>query len=220
MKKRVGWFLIVLGVLFVFNAVFGRYLVLPGFLAYQEARVSAPMAPPDIWKVVRYMVWAFSYKTGLLSILIGASLRAGVEGGRFWLFAAGGLLYLALAYAPAPGLYTPLFGIGGGLITGFMGYIIWQWATARPQMDVPCRSVSDYRMIGYFFLVMAAYNLCPLCGVSAFALTPEKMIRYGRQDMAVTFASHVLIEMVLGWFFLFLSHRKERSLQADQNRPA
>ena len=208
--KKTGTILICLGALFTLNALVGRYLVLPGFLNYLEAKSQAVQLAPTLWGVTRYMIWAFSFKLGVFFLIIGASLLAGLNRKRFWLFVAGGILYVALAYVLMPTLYAPLFGLGGWLITLFMVYIIWHWARTRPGQSESLQLVSDLRMIGYFFLVMATYNLCPLCGVSAFALTPAKMIQYGRESMAVTLASHILIELVLGWFFLFLSHYKQR----------
>jgi hypothetical protein len=55
---------------------------------------------------------------------------------------------------------------------------------------------------------MASYTLCPLLGVKAFALAPEKMIQYGLQSEAASFAFHLLIGLVLGWVFIALSLRK------------
>jgi len=53
---------------------------------------------------------------------------------------------------------------------------------------------------------MASYNLCPLLGIKTFCLYPEKMIRFGLQDQAASFATHILIELSLGWFFIFISY--------------
>jgi len=64
-------------------------------------------------------------------------------------------------------------------------------------------------MAGYFFFAMATYTLCPLLGVKAFALTPEKMIEYRLQQEAASFAFHILIELVLGWLLTSLSFRKK-----------
>ncbi|MFC1533182.1 hypothetical protein ACFL7M_07450 [Thermodesulfobacteriota bacterium] len=211
-KKRIAIIVISIGALFILNAILGRYIVLPGFLSYLEAKDTAAPLTPSVWGVVRYMIWAFSYKLGIFLLIIGASLYAGMSPKRFWLFIICGFLYVSLAYAPIPGPYSLLFGIGGVIITLSLLYIVWHWAGTRQNQQKPLRLISDFRMAGYFFLVMASYNLCPLTGISAFALTPEKMIRYGRESMAITLASHILIELVLGWFFLFLSHFKERSL--------
>jgi hypothetical protein len=81
------------------------------------------------------------------------------------------------------------------------------WAKERKNVEDSAKTAADLRLIGYFFFAMATYNLCPLMGVKAFALYPERMIAYGVQAEAATYSSHVLSELVLGWLFLFLSHR-------------
>lgn len=74
-------------------------------------------------------------------------------------------------------------------------------------------------MAGYFFFGMATYTLCPLRGVKTFALSPEKMIQFGLQGEAASFAFHLLIELLLGWVFISLSmHRANESLVTSPER--
>ena len=80
----------------------------------------------------------------------------------------------------------------------------------RSSLHFPQQTASDYRMAGYFFFGMATYTLCPLLGVKTFALSPEKMIEYGLQGEAASFAFHLLIELLLGWIFIALSFRQEK----------
>jgi len=127
---------------------------------------------------------------------------------RLWLLVMGGLLYILLAYMPLPGPYSLFFGIGGGLITLLFMLILFQWAKDRNRLDEHGKTASDYRMIGYFFFAMATYNLCPLLGVRTFGLMPEKMIQYGLQSDAASFATHIMIELLLGWGFIFLGYWK------------
>jgi hypothetical protein len=89
-----------------------------------------------------------------------------------------------------------------------MIFIFLRWANGRAQLPEFQKTASDYRMVAYFFFGMATYTLCPLMGVKAFALYPEKMIGYGVQTEAGSFVFHLLIELVLGWVFLALSYRK------------
>lgn len=73
------------------------------------------------------------------------------------------------------------------------------------------QEISDLRMAGFFFFAMATYTLCPLLGVKAFALSPEKMIRFGLQTEATSFAFHLLIELALGWILVGLSYNQRMS---------
>lgn len=200
-----------IGILFLLNAVFGRYLVLPGFLSSLEAgRGTIETASQTIpfWKIIRYLVWAYSFKIGIFFIGIGALLKVSLPTVRFWLLVGGGIFYLLLAYVPLPGPYSHFFGIGGGLITVLLVFIFIRWAEERNRLKDLEKTAADNRLIAYFFFAMATYNLCPLLGVKTFGLYPERMIRYGLQAEASAFASRIMIELVLGWVFIFLSYRK------------
>ena len=211
MKKR-GWvILLCVGVVFLFNAVFGRYMVVPGYLSSLESGAgnleTAAQSIP-VWKIIRYLVWAYSFKLGIFFVAVSALVRTSIPKTRFWLLVGGGILYLLLAYMPLPGPYSPFFGIGGGLITLLLVLIFIRWAKESKHLKDPEKTAANYRLTAYFFFAMATYNLCPLMGIKTFGLYPEKMIRYGVQAEAASFASHIMVELVLGWIFIFLSYRK------------
>ncbi len=206
MHKKTGKILIVIGLLFFINAIFGRYLVLPGYLLVLEK--GKDIITPSVWGIVRFVLWGYSFKLGAFLILCGAFLHSSMSMRRFGLLAAVGFVYLLTAFAPIPGPYSLFFGIGGGIITALFVMIIYWWIAGRRKEDGVIFKIEDYRIIGYFFFAMATYNLCALTGVSAFALYPEKMIRYSLQTRAASYAGHVMIELVLGWFFTFVSYYK------------
>jgi hypothetical protein len=159
---------------------------------------------------IAYIIWVFSFKLGMLLVLIGGALKTGMESQRFWVFIIGGILYLILCYVPI-GYYPLFFGIQGTIILLLFLFIIWYWMKRRPRLERSARTASDLRIIGYYFLVVATWNLCGIFGVAAYALKPEIMMKQGLQSNAVTLASHVMIELLLGWFFIFLSMVKENS---------
>ena len=51
--------------------------------------------------------------------------------------------------------------------------------------------------------------LCGIFGIVTYALQPQTMLARGLQPAAVMLTSHVMAELVLGWFFLFLASRME-----------
>jgi hypothetical protein len=215
----VGW--IGIGIIFLLNAILGRYLVLPGYLSSLEAgrsTVETAGQTIPIWKIIRYLVWAYSFKLGIFFVGIGVLLRTSIPATRFWLMVSGGIAYLLLAYIPIPGPYSLFFGIGGSLITVLLVLILMRWADERDHLEESEKTYAEYRLIGYFFFAMATYNLCPLLGVKAFGLYPEKMIRFGLQAEAASFASRIMIELVLGWLFIFLSHRKRTKVSNESVR--
>jgi hypothetical protein len=213
LKKRIWLILLGIGIVFLLNAIFGRYLVLPGYLSGLEtgrSSVEAAGQAIPLWKIIRYIVWAYSFKLGIFFFVTGILLRTSITTARFRLLVGGGILYLLLAYVPLPGPYSLFFGIGGGLITVLLVLIFIKWSEERDFLKDPEKTSADYRLVAYFFFAMATYNLCPLMGVKTFGLYPEKMVRYGLQTEASSFASHIMIELVLGWFFIFLSYQKAR----------
>jgi len=210
-NKLASTIFIIFGALFLLNAIFGRYLVLTGYLAGLESgggTLAGASQVASTWKVIRYLLWAYSFKLGIYFIILGAIFRTEMSSSRKWMIGIGGFVYIAFAYIPLPSPTSIVFGIAGGLMTLLMIFIFLRWASERNKLDEPERTASDYRMAGYFFFGMAAYTLCPLLGVKAFALSPEKMIQYGLQAEAVSFAFHLLIELVLGWILVALSFRK------------
>jgi len=212
-NKKASIILIGLGVLFLLNAIFGRYLVLPGYLAGLETgggtlEGASQVASP--WKIARYLLWAYSFKLGIYFIILGAIFRTDMSSARKWIVSVCGFVYIGFAYMPLPEPTSIVFGVAGGIMTLLMIYIFLRWANGRGQLEEYQKTASDYRIAGYFFFGMATYILCPLLGVKAFALSPEKMIKYGLQAEATSFAFHLLIELVLGWIFIALSFRNEK----------
>ena len=211
MNKKLSTILIGLGFLFLLNAIFGRYMVLPGYLASLEqgqSTLGSVGQTVSAWKIFRYLLWAYSFKLGIYLIILGTTLRTKMPSTRKWMIAIGGFVYIAFAYIPLPNPTSLIFGIAGGIMTLLMIFIFLQWANQRDHLQGDQQTASDYRMAGYFFFAMATYTLCPLMGVKAFALAPEKMIQYGLQAEATSFAFHALIELVLGWMFTALSFRQ------------
>jgi hypothetical protein len=212
LNKRAWVIWIGIGVVFLLNAVLGRYVVLPGYLSSLEAgrgTVAAAGQAVPLWKIIRYVLWAYSFKLGVFFVGVGVLLRVSIPARSFWAMLIGGILYLVLAYIPVPGPYPPFFGIGGSLITLLPVLVFVCWTREYGLLADSAKATARYRLIGYFFFAMATYNLCPLMGVKAFGLYPEKMIRFGQQAEAASFASRIMIELMLGWLFIFLSHRKQ-----------
>ena len=110
--------------------------------------------------------------------------------------------------------YSPLFfGVQGISILLLFLLIVWLWMKKRQELDEISKKVGDYRIVGYFFFIVATWNLCGIFGLAAFALKLEIMIEHGLQPNAITMTSHVMIELLLGWLFVFLAMYKENPTQ-------
>ncbi|MAT98149.1 MAG: hypothetical protein CL608_13475 [Anaerolineaceae bacterium] len=212
MNKKISTLLLTLGVLFLLNAILGRYIVLPGYLAGLEqgaATLEGASQAASAWEIIRYLLWAYSFKLGIYFFIIGATFRTVMSSSRRWVVAVAGLVYIAFAYIPLPVPTSLVFGIAGAVMTLLMIFVVLWWANGRSHLPPSQKTASDYRLAGYFFFGMATYTLCPLLGVKTFALSPEKMIQFGLQVEAASFAFHLLIELLLGWVFTSLSLRQE-----------
>ena len=108
MKKnnKTSTILITLGALFLLNAIVGRYLVLPGYLAGLETGGNTLAGASELaspWKIVRYLLWAYSFKLGIYFIFLGAIARTTMSTARKRVVAVGGFIYIAFAYIPFGG---------------------------------------------------------------------------------------------------------------------
>lgn len=175
-----------------------------GFEGFLSAHLSSYL--------IAYLIFAYAFKLGVVLLLMGGALKTKMKPSGIWLFAIGGVVYLALSYIPIG--YSPLFfGVQGIAILLLFLLIVRLWMKKRPQLDEQAKSAGDYRIVGYFFFIVATWNLCGIFGLAAFALKPEIMIEHGLQPNAITMTSHVMIELLLGWLFVFLAMCKENPRQ-------
>lgn len=220
-RQSASLILTIAGGLFLVNAVFGRFLVVPGYIESLESGQGMGDAAEavGVWKVVRYLLWAYSFKLGIYLVVLGAALRTAMARRTLWALTAGGFVYVGFAYMPLPAAPSLIYGLAGGSITVMVLAIVYRWARARDQLAARMRTSADLRMVGYFFFAMATYTLCPLMGVRAFALQPERMIEYGLQADAASFSFHLLIELVLGWAFILMSSRPRVTQPIEEVEP-
>jgi hypothetical protein len=107
-------------------------------------------------------IWRVHMKKKLAAAFcaVGVMFGSGRRGSDLALFSAIGITCISIAYMPWLFSSSLFFGIGGGM------------SAPNPLLQ----------HLGFFFLAMAVYNLCPFMGGKCFALQPEKMIRYGLQN--------------------------------------
>jgi len=165
---------------------------------------------------INQTIWAFtgplnilSGVSGLLGAMaagVGISLYAGANGSTVWKIGIGLFVVLMIALvATALNFYSaPVFGIGGTLILlSFIG-MLWLWAKERIALKGSFTIAADFRLVGYVFMLMAAWILC---GKAAQGFMK------GLEGLPVTSMMNVLILLATGWVFLFLSHYKSRQQQ-------
>ena len=162
---------------------------------------------------INQTIWSFTGSLNLLSGIsiflgailtgIGSLLYAGTEGSIVWKVGIGLFVVLSIAIASSVLNYysPPVFGIGGGIILlSFVG-ILWLLAKERMALDGLARTANDFKLVGYEFMLMAAWILCGKAA-EGFVL--------GLKGLPKTSMMNILILLAFGWVFLFISHYKSR----------
>ena len=75
------------------------------------------------------------------------------------------------------------------------------WAKERAALKGSSTNTADFRMVGYVFMLMAAWYLCAK-GADGFVK--------GLEGLPTMSMMNILILLALGWIFLFLSHYTSR----------
>jgi hypothetical protein len=175
--------------------------------------IFGPLAYSLTTEEINQTIWAFTGPLNILSGIspllgalvagIGISLYAGANGSTVWKVGIGLFIVLTIALvATAFNFYSaPVFGIGGSLILlSFIG-ILWLWAKERKALKVSHAIAVDFRLVGYVFMLMAAWILC---GKAAQGFLK------GLEGLPIMSMMNILILLTSGWIFLFLSHYKSQ----------
>ena len=148
-----------------------------------------------------YMLWGIGgVPVGAVVAGIGALLYTGAKGSTVWKYGIG--MILAVMASLSIGLLghiPPLFGLGGTLILLLFIGIVWLWAKERMALGDSNTTAADFKLLGYVFMVIAAWFVC---GVAS---QPFGGALEGVDSVS---PSYIMVPLVLGWFFLFLSHYK------------
>ena len=146
------------------------------------------------------MLWVYGVPLGALVAGIGLLLYSGAKGATAWKFGIGIVLAVIIGMiAMMFGHFPPLFGIGGTLILMFFIGIIWLWAKERVALKGSSTTAADLKLVGYVFMLIGAWFICGMAG--------QPFLK-ALEGQAPSSPVHVMIFLVLGWLFLYLSHYK------------
>jgi hypothetical protein len=149
-----------------------------------------------------FLLWAFGVPLGALVAGIGILLYSSAKGSSIWKCGIG--IFLGIIIGIVSGFlgHIPvLFGIGGTLILLFFIGILWLWAKERKALKDAPTTAADLKLIGYVFMLIAAWYIC--------GIASQPFLKALEEETPST-PIHVMIFLVLGWLFLFLSHYKSR----------
>ncbi|UCE00492.1 MAG: hypothetical protein JSV42_07160 [Chloroflexota bacterium] len=157
-----------------------------------------------------FFFWQFAAPVGALLVAIGVAYVADVERSRKAVFIVGSLIvvtWLYLSMAMIREVISPIFGIGGGLISlAFLGFC-WDWARSRPRLVGAARTGADFALGSQVFYLIAAWYLCGLLGAPTFLLRPEQAMTIIPENNAISLGTTILICLTLGSVLAFFSRR-------------
>ena len=194
-KRKAGFVIFLIGALYLIVMSGGGGW---GVFVPAKAKMSEMAGVMDY---VLYFLWSLSAPIASILMGIGLLLYVQARGSRIALFAIGVFIVFFFAgfYLQKPGLtvphYSPFFGLSGGLILLFFLGVLWFWAKKRATLVGLAQTAADFQLVSYVFFLLAAWNLCGAFG----ALFRGSQLRS---------PVDIMIYLILGWLFLFLSHYK------------
>jgi hypothetical protein len=150
MKNKLGIGFCIIGILFIINAIFGRYIVLPGYLETLNVGNTIP-ENISVIKIVRYMLWAYSFKLGMFFFVLGVLLKNNRQNRDIILFSIISIIYIGFAYMPLTFRLSLFFGITGSIITIASLILFWIKDKKMPE-DIEQNNIFEY--LGLYFIVM------------------------------------------------------------------
>ena len=199
---KVGWVVFGLGAL---------YMLLMGWLSSWWVVPTIRQAGFEgLPGTTFFFVWQLAAPAGALLVAIGAAFIGRVERSRKAMIIGGSLIvtiWLVFSMGAFKQVISPIFGIGGGLITvTFLG-ALWDWARSRPVLSSAARTGADLSMAGHVFYLIAAWYLCGLLGAPTFLLRSELAMAILPESAAISLGTTILVCMTLGSVSSFLGHR-------------
>jgi hypothetical protein len=156
-------------------------------------------APEGTWT----MIWGlFGVPLAAIIAIIGILLHAGAKGSTALIYGIGVFIAVFAGMTAGNLGHIPvLFGIGGTLILLFFIGILRLWAKERMALQETSTTAADLKLAGYVFMLIAAWFICGIASQPFLKALDEQ---------SPSTPIHVIIFLVLGWFFLFLGHSKSR----------
>jgi len=199
-KQKVGLVIFWVSIIWAFLwGVLGSVFVDSAFYNLTMDEINQTMwADTGSW----ILLWAFGVPLGALVAGIGLLLYSGAKGSTVWKYGIGMILAVSISMALGfLGHIRPLFGIGGTMILLFFMGILWLWTKERMALKNLSTIAADLKLVGYVFMLIAAWFIC--------GIASQPFLKAFKGESPTT-PIHVMIFLVLGWLFLFLSHYKSR----------
>ncbi len=202
------------GLIFMISAVLTGNIIQP---EVGKLGMDAYLAQNGASGWLGFMLFAFGFPLGLCICATGLFAASGGKGVGLLPF---GILLLTAALLP---VLVPLllgrqpiaafFGTAGYILLLLIVVTLWLWGLHRNGLKAAERTAADFQGAGYICFAMAAWNLCGVGGMPAYALTPARMLATGSRDFATGQMKTVMLLLLLGWLLTLFGY-----YQAARNR--
>jgi len=193
--------LVCAGLVFLFSALLGNYVALPGYIRFLErGGVSAAGNTFDLDVLigaVKTILWMFSFQLGVLCLSLAHSIRRQLATSYVLI---GGVLWLGLwAWPNLPAPPALFYVVLGSVLLVAIGGVISLGVRA------PDNKTTKTLMLGAIvFFAFATWEVCGL-GTTGRMLHPEEAGAPMAHNILVTQSSKLMVEFVLAWVMLAAS---------------
>ena len=211
-RQKVGLIIFWIGTL---------YIIIMGFVTSYWVRgayryLSLEEVRETIWSYTNplFGLWVVSVPLGAILVAIGLLIYVQAKSSHIWMFGIGTFSVLLIdilekfGSLPSPLHWPPLYGIGGALILLFFFGILWFWARRYAVLEESGKTVAEFQLVGYIFLMMAMWYLC-----GALSRPFQKVFEGSTPSSPVA----IMVFLVLGWLFLFIGHYQSIRLEKGKD---
>ena len=164
--------------------------------------------------MIPFFLWAFSVPLGAILVGTGALIQVEAKRSHIAVFAIGLFLtvlffdILVRGFLMATDTHSPVwFGLAGALMLLLFLAITWFWAERRRTLTDAEKPAADLQLVGIVFFMMATWFMC-----AAFSTQFSEDLTSFTPRSPV----NVVIYLVLGWLFMFLSQYKARVVSVEE----
>ena len=199
-------------VLFWVGAVY--IVVVAGLGGWGEPPLIARLSEALNLGLIPFFLWAFSVPLGAILVGTGVLIQAEAKRSHITVFAIGLFLTVLFVDILVRGFLmatdahnSALFGVAGALMLLLFLAITWFWLDRRRALTDAEKPAADLQLVGIVFFMMATWFMC-----AAFSTQfSEDLTRFTPRSPV-----NIVIYLVLGWLFLFLSQYKAREVSVEE----
>ncbi len=206
-KKIIGATILITGIILMIISVVTGKLLVP---VIKEIGLIDYLSKYGRKGTYIFTLFSAGFPIGAGISIVGAAILSDANRKSIWWY-AWLLILAALIISLIPrifgGDHSPgYFGIGGILIILLFLAFSWFWSRNRHKLDTKSQIAADLKMAGYFFFLLAGWELCGLGGIPFFALYPEKMLYFNTLPFAVAQTKLIMALFIMAWIFTSIGY--------------